>query len=117
MANKRRQRSDTAPLGATEFAAALNGDDPNAIYRCLKQFVRSVRRERDKALGLNASSQESSSSSDDEEETVIHANKKLKKVLQSIMFHLSARLFRLRPRTLARLCQANGPRVFCRRIF
>jgi hypothetical protein len=79
MANKRRQRSDTAPLGATEFAAALNGDDPNAIYRCLKQFVRSVRRERDKALGLNASSQESSSSSDDEEETVIHANKKLKK--------------------------------------
>jgi hypothetical protein len=62
------------PLGASEFAATLNGDNPQAILSVLKRFARTVRKERRVALGgvddegNNDSDDESSSGEDEEEE-------------------------------------------------
>ncbi|GKY95471.1 hypothetical protein MPSEU_000508700 [Mayamaea pseudoterrestris] len=81
---KRSRESLIEPLGATEFAATLNGEDPNAIYRCLKRFVRIVRRERMQALradtDLDSSQDEASNNSEDDDvDEEVAAQKRLKK--------------------------------------
>lgn len=55
----------TKSLGASEFAAILNGDDPYAILNALKQFTRIVRNERRLALSTEGDETESDSSDDD----------------------------------------------------
>lgn len=45
-----KKKKKVEPLGATEFAATLNGDDPVAILQALKRFTKTVRRERRIAL-------------------------------------------------------------------
>lgn len=69
-------------LGASEFAATLNGDDPTAILRVLKQFTKTVQRERRFALSEDDgddSSDDDSSSDDEEEEIEQPPQKKFKK--------------------------------------
>lgn len=69
-------------LGASEFAATLNGDDPTAILRVLKQFTKTVQRERRFALSEDDgddSSDDDSSSDEDEEEIEQPPQKKFKK--------------------------------------
>ena len=52
-------------LGASEFAATLNGDDPTAILRVLKQFTKTVQRERRLALSSTDGNGDESDSDDD----------------------------------------------------
>eukprot|EP00980_Cylindrotheca_fusiformis_P009346 scaffold2047_cov129-Cylindrotheca_fusiformis.AAC.25 len=69
-------------LTASEFAATLNGDDPRAILRALKQFRRTVRRERRLALSKEVDDEESDHSdgdSVDEELVEEPPSKKFKK--------------------------------------
>lgn len=69
-------------LGASEFAATLNGDDPHAILLALKQFTKIVQKERRLALSEEVDEGESDSSdeeSSDEEEVEQPPAKKLKK--------------------------------------
>jgi len=62
------------PLGATEFAATLNGENPSAIHQVLLRFAKQVRKERLVALSLMSCSGDdgdeysSSDDVDDEEE-------------------------------------------------
>lgn len=45
-----KSRKKVEPLGASEFAATLNGDNPAAILDALKRFTKTIRRERRIAL-------------------------------------------------------------------
>jgi hypothetical protein len=51
MKRQRQQAAVEHDLGALEFAAALNGDDPRLILGVLKRFAKIVRKERQIALG------------------------------------------------------------------
>lgn len=57
-------------LGALEFAAALNGEDPSRILNSLKLFVKIVQRERRIALGVGGGEEE-----EDEEDHSSSPNK------------------------------------------
>jgi hypothetical protein len=59
---------DHPAITATEFAAALNGGEPNAVYLNLKRFARTVKRERRQALRKEGVDDDESSSTDDESE-------------------------------------------------
>ena len=86
---RQREELTVEPLGATEFAATLNGADPNAVYRCLKRFARIVRRERRQALaavhsssnvnGYGSSDEEESDESDVDDSHDAEAQKRVKK--------------------------------------
>ena len=54
-------------LGASEFAATLNGDNPQAILRVLKKFSKIVRRERRLALSTIGDGQQNNFDADDVE--------------------------------------------------
>lgn len=55
------------PLGATEFAATLNGDNQIAILQVLQRFTKQVRRERRKALArVDHENEDGDSSSSDD---------------------------------------------------
>ncbi|KAL3925385.1 MAG: hypothetical protein SGILL_000444 [Bacillariaceae sp.] len=57
------------PLRASEFAATLNGDNPDAILRVLKLFAKTIRKERQWALSsgdVSNSSDSNDSDSDDD---------------------------------------------------
>ena len=82
MASSKRPRP--LALGASEFAAVLNGDDPTAILHTLGTFVKVVRRERRVALSQNDNSSEddddeSNSGSSYVEESDTQPNKRLRK--------------------------------------
>lgn len=67
-------KPNSEPLGASEFAATLNGDNPTAILRALKRFTRTVRRERRIALSSDENEEigdddDDNSSDDDDSET------------------------------------------------
>ena len=67
-------------LGASEFAATLNGDNPQEILKVLKQFVRTIRRDRRLALSLeDQDSDQEDEESSDEEDVEQPPAKKLKK--------------------------------------
>ncbi|CAJ1918000.1 unnamed protein product [Cylindrotheca closterium] len=67
-------------IGASEFAATLNGDDPHEILRVLKLFAKSVQKERQLALFDEQDESDSDSSDDDDEGDVEERPaKKLKK--------------------------------------
>jgi hypothetical protein len=66
-----KQERDT-PLGATEFAATLNGDNPQAILLALRHFTKIIRKERKEALRPkdyeeDDDDQEAGNESDDDE--------------------------------------------------
>jgi hypothetical protein len=75
--NKRRR---LFPLGASEFAAILNGEDPGAIHDALRRFVQTVREERRAAVGDSSLDDEktSESSTNEEEEEGKPSQKKQK---------------------------------------
>jgi hypothetical protein len=83
-----------AQLGASEFAATLNGDDPYAILRVLRQFSKIVQKERRLALSIDDDKSDSSDDYDssDEEKIEQRPAKKLKKDEQwkedSASFHV-----------------------------
>ncbi len=82
-------RQKVEPLGASEFASTLNGDNPVAILQVLKRFTKTIRRERLTALstddkdcadeGDSDSSLELSDSNEKEKELIPPPTKKLKK--------------------------------------
>lgn len=76
---KKRQR--LSPLGASEFAAILNGEDPNAIHNALGRFIQTVRQERRIAVGGSSLDDENSSesSASDEEDTPAQKKQKFRK--------------------------------------
>ncbi|GAX15438.1 hypothetical protein FisN_8Lh261 [Fistulifera solaris] len=77
--NKRRRFS---PLGASEFAAILNGEDPGAIHDALRRFVQTVREERRAAVGdssLEVEKTSESSTSEDEEDKPLQKKQKFRK--------------------------------------
>ena len=56
--------SNDSTLRASEFAVTLNGDNHNATLKVLKQFAKTLRKEREIALALN----DNSIGDDDEDE-------------------------------------------------
>lgn len=74
-----RAKSPGEELGAIEFAAALNGDDPHRMLDCLKRFVKIVRYERRLALALDDEDGSISSSSGEESEEEDIEEKQTKK--------------------------------------
>eukprot|EP00934_Nitzschia_sp_Nitz4_P000527 Nitzschia sp. Nitz4//scaffold3_size479765//151860//159289//NITZ4_000065-RA/size479765-augustus-gene-0.16-mRNA-1//1//CDS//3329550653//527//frame0 len=71
------------PLGASEFASTLNGVNPRAILDVLKRFSRTVQRQREIALDIEAANEvfaeDDSDESDDEADPEQPPAKKLKK--------------------------------------
>ena len=66
-------------LGASEFAATLNGDNPQAILKSLKQFTKIVRKERRFALSIEDDESDEDGDSSIEEDEEEPPPKKLKK--------------------------------------
>lgn len=66
-------------LGASEFAATLNGDNPQAILKSLKQFTKIVRKERRIALSIEDDESDEDGDSSIEEDEEEPPPKKLKK--------------------------------------
>ena len=69
---KKRPLNVQPKLGAGEFATILNGDDARQILSALRNFTKTVKRERRQALQVNGDSD------DDEDDEVVESNKKLK---------------------------------------
>ncbi|CAB9505999.1 Sulfite exporter TauE/SafE [Seminavis robusta] len=63
---KRSRQPEEDELGATEFAAALNGDDPHRILDCLKRFSRIVRHQRRQALFPHTTPEDNDDSEEDD---------------------------------------------------
>ena len=78
------KRQRFLPLGASEFAAILNGEDTNAIQNALRRFVQTVREERriavdDSSLDNEKSSESSASDDDDKGDEPAQKKQKFRK--------------------------------------